>query len=352
MIAIQWHLAVDNERNLFMSQPSPQQQLGQMITGYWISQAIYVAAKLGIADLLKAGPKSADELAKVSGSQAKPLYRLLRALASIGIFVENCQRCFALTPLAECLRSDVPGSQRALAITAGEHHYHAWGELLYSVRTSKTGFDKVYGMPIFDYLSQHPEEAKAFDDTMVSVHGRETQAMLDAYDFAGIQILADLGGGNGSLLTAVLRKYPKMRGILYDLPGVATRAKANIEAAGLADRCQVIGGSFFESAPGGADAYLMRHIIHDWNDEQCVRILRNIHRAMGNDGTLLLVESVIPPGNEPFFGKLLDLTMLVIPGGQERTQEEYAALYQTAGYQLKRIVPTQAEVSVIEGRKV
>jgi hypothetical protein len=322
-----------------------------MVTGYWISQAISVAAKLGVADLLKDGPRPVDELARTTGSHPRSLFRLLRALASVGIFAADDRGRFGLTPLADCLRSDVPGSQRAMAITAGEEHYQAWGELLYSVRTGQTAFDKLYGLPIFDYLSKHPEQAKLFDETMVGVHGRETGAMLDAYDFSGIRVLADIGGGNGSLLTGVLGKHPALRGILFDLPGVTGRARSNIAAAGLEERCQVIGGSFFESVPTGADAYLLRHIIHDWDDERSALILRNVHRAMPGGGKLLLVESVIPPDNEPSFGKLLDLTMLVLPGGQERTREEYDKLYADSGFRLTRIVPTAAEVSVIEGEK-
>jgi hypothetical protein len=325
--------------------------MNRMLTGYWISQALYVAAKLGIADLLTPGPRSPEDLAQATKSHAPSLYRLLRALASVGVFAEDGQGRFSLTPLAECLRSDVPGSQRALAIMTGEEHYRAWGELLYSVQTGQAAFDKLYGMPVFDFLSRNPEQAKVFDAAMVGVHGRETAAMLDAYDFAGIATLADIGGGNGSLLTTVLKRHPAMRGILFDLPGVTERARGNLQAAGLADRCRVIGGNFFESAPAGADAYLMRHIIHDWDDEKATQILQNVHRVMGKEGRLLVVEGVIPPGNEPSFGKLLDLTMLVIPGGKERTEEEYRQLFAAGGFHLTRVVPTKAEVSVVEGKK-
>jgi hypothetical protein len=335
-----------------MQQPTPQQQISQMVTGYWLTQAVYVAAKLGLADRLRDGPRSADELAREAAAHAPSLYRLLRALASVGIFVEDGQHRFGLTPLADCLRSDVPGSQRALAIMAAEEHYAAYGALLYSVQTGRTAFEKVFGAPVFDFLAGHPEQARVFDQAMVSVHGRETGAMLDAYDFSGLGVLADVGGGNGSVLCAVLQKYPALRGILFDLPGVAERARAGIRAAGLAERCQVVGGNFFESVPGGADAYLMRHIIHDWDDERSTRILRNLHQAMGADGRLLVVEGVIPPGNEPAFGKLLDLTMLVIPGGKERTREEYQTLFRAGGFQLTRVVPTRAEVSVLEGKRV
>ncbi len=334
-----------------MQPPTPQQQLAGMITGYWVSQAVYVAAKLGLADRLADGPRTADDLARNTGTQPRPLYRLLRALASVGVFAEDAAHRFGLTPLADCLQSNVPGSQWAMAVMAGEEHYAAYGDLLSSVRTGRPAFETVYGQPVFDFLAEHPEQAALFDRAMVSVHGRETAAMLDAYDFSGVRVLADLGGGNGSVLTAVLGRHPALRGILFDLPGVAERARADIEAAGLAGRCQVVGGSFFESVPGGADAYLMRHIIHDWDDEHSARILRNVHRATGAGGRLLVVESVIPPGNEPAFAKLLDLTMLVIPGGQERTRAEYEALFQSGGFRLTRVVPTRADVSVIEGEK-
>ncbi len=334
-----------------MQPPTPQEQIARMLTGYWVTQALYVAAKLRVPDRLAPGPRTAEELAAASDAQPRPLYRLLRALASLGVFTEDEQHRFALTPLGNCLRSDVPGSQWAMAISDGEEHYRAYGELLHSVRTGQPGFNKLHGMGIFDYLSQHPEQARIFDETMVGVHGRETAAMLEAYAFAGIRVLADIGGGNGSTLIGILRHYPALRGILFDLPGVAERAHVNVAAAGLADRCDVQGGSFFESVPAGADAYMMRHIIHDWDEERCLRILRNVHHALPADGRLLVVESVLPPGNEPSFGKLLDLTMLVIPGGEERTREEYEALFRAAGFCITRVVPTRAEVCVIEGKK-
>jgi hypothetical protein len=331
---------------------SPQQRISQLLSGYWISQALYVVAKLRVPDLLKDGPKTADELALVTQSHSRSLYRLLRALASVGVFVEDDAGRFSSAPLANCLRSDLPGSQHALAIMLGEQQYQAFGQLLYSVQTGKMGFDKVFGVPIFDYLQEHPEQAKVFDLAMVGVHGRETAAMLDAYDLSDIGCLADIGGGNGSVLTAVLQKYPKLKGILFDLPGVVERAKANIEACGLTARCQVAPGNFFESVTPGADAYLMRHIIHDWDDAKALAILRHVHTAMKADGKLLVVESVIPPGNAPSFGKLLDLVMLVGPGGAERTETEFRKLYEAAGFRLTRIVPTKAEVCVIEGRKM
>jgi hypothetical protein len=335
-----------------MDEVSPQEEMDRLLTGYRLAQALFVAAKLGLADLLKAGSRTADALATATQAHPRSLYRLLRALASAGVFAEDDQHCFRLTPLAECLQSDAPGSQRAMAILVGEMLYPAWGELLYSVQTGKVAFDKIHGQPVFKYLAQHPEQARLFDEAMVGIHGRETAAMLDAYDFSGVRVLADIGGGNGSVLTAILRQFPAMRGILFDLPGVAERARANIKAAGLEGRCQVVGGDFFESVPAGADTFLLRHILHDWEDDEAMRILRSVHTAMGKGGRLLVVECVLLPGNEPSFGKLLDLAMLLIPGGRERTEEEYRILYEASRFSLTRIVPTKAAVSVIEGSKV
>jgi hypothetical protein len=328
--------------------PSPQAVMARLLTGYWISQALHVAAHLGIADLLKDGPQTVANLAKAAGAHERSLYRLLRALAGEGVFVEDEQGRFALTPLGDCLRSDVPNSQRSMAIMNGEEHYRCWGELLYSVQTGQTAFEKLYGQPIFAYLAAHPRQARIFDEGMVGVHGAETKAMLDAYDFRGIGTLADIGGGNGSLLATALQRHPSLRGLLFDRPDVIERARVNLKAAGLENRCTLMGGNFFETVPPGGDVYLMRHIIHDWNDEQCRTILRHCRKVVPPAGKLLLIESVIPPGNEPSFAKLLDLTMLAIPGGMERTEKEYRELLASAGFHLERVVPTAAHVDVIE----
>jgi len=322
-----------------------------MITGYWISQAIYAAAKFSIADHLKDGPKSVDELAEITSTDAGALYRLLRALASRGIFAEGESRQFSLTPLAEPLQRDVPGSKRALALMSGDEHFRAWAQIDYSIQTGSVAFEKVYGKPIFDYLGDKPDKAQIFDAAMVGIHGRESNAILDAYDFSDIDVIADIGGGNGSQIISILEKHPSLNGILFDLPHVIERARKQIESAGLSGRCAMATGSFFDAVPEGADAYIMRHIIHDWDDEKSLAILRNCHQAMSSDGKLLIVESVIPPGNEPFGGKFLDLVMLLIPGGKERTEDEYRALLGKAGFELARVVPTNAEVSVIEAKK-
>lgn len=334
-----------------MREPNPQDQIARMITGSWISQSIYVAAKLGIADRLGDGPRSAEELAQATGTHARSLYRLLRALASVGVFSETSAGQFTLTPLAETLRSDKPGSQWAMAVMMGEEHYHAWGDLLGSVRTGETAFDRIYGQPIFDYLSERPEQAKVFDAAMTAIHGRETQAMLDAYDLTGINVLADIGGGNGTNLIGILKRYPQIRGILFDLPHVVERARQNLEEAGLSGRCELVSGNFFDAIPVEADAYFLRHIIHDWNDEKSTLILRNIRRSMPKRAKLLVVEHVLPPGNEPSFGKLLDLNMLLLPGGLERTEDEFRQLYAGAGFRLNRIVTTQGDLCVVEGEQ-
>jgi hypothetical protein len=333
---------------------SPSGQIAQMLTGYWVSQMIYVAAKLDLAGLLKNGPRSADDLARDTSTHPRSLYRLLRGLASLGVFAEGEARQFSMTPPAEALLDGVPGSQRAMALMTGEEHYLSWSELLYCVQTGKIGFEKLYGMRPFDFLSTHPEQGAIFDAAMTSVHGKESPAALAAYDFSTIKLLVDVGGGNGSLISATLEKHPALRGILFDLAPVIERSVRNLERAGLSGRCQCMAGSFFESLPPGADAYMLRHIIHDWSDDESVHILRNCRQAIGTNpaGRVLVLETVIPPGNEPMFGKLLDLNMLVIPGGLERTEGEYRELFAAAGFRLSRIVPTETEISVIEGLPV
>jgi hypothetical protein len=323
--------------------------MSRMLSSYWTGRSLSVAAKLGLADLVKGGPRTAEDLAKETRTHAHSLYRLLRALASVGVFAEDEQGRFSLTPLANQLRSDVPQSQRSLAIMMGGELFLSWSELEHCIRTGQTGFERLFGKGVFDYLAEHSEEARIFDEAMVGVHGAESAAMCDAYDFAGFGTLVDVGGGNGSTILTVLQRTPSLQGILFDLPHVIERAKANVQAAGLSGRCRTEAGNFFESVSAGGDAYLLRHIIHDWYDERSLAILRNVRKVMPAAGKLLVVEGVIPPGNEPSVTKLLDLNMLVIPGGMERTEGEYRELYAKAGFSLTRIVPTRSEVSVIEG---
>jgi ubiquinone/menaquinone biosynthesis C-methylase UbiE len=331
-----------------MPEESPRDMLSRLISGYQASQAIYVAAKLEIADLLKAGPRSVDELAAATGAHAPSLYRMLRALAGMGIFAQDPERRFALTPPAETLCRDHPNSLHAFAVMMGEEHYHVWGDLYFTVETGQTAFDRIYGMPIFEYLSENPEKGRIFDAAMTGIHGRETQPLLHAYDFSGAAVIADIGGGNGSVLIALLKRYPEARGILFDLPPVIERSRKNLAAAGLDDRCEPAEGSFFEAVPPGADIYLLRHIIHDWDDEKSALILRNVRRAMKPESRVLILETILPPGNEPSPVKFLDLTMMLIPGGRERTEEEYLSLLDSADLRLARIVPTAGSISVIE----
>ncbi|MBE7557685.1 methyltransferase [bacterium] len=321
--------------------------LRQMIGGFWISQAIYVAAELGIADLLNGGPRCVEELAAQTHAHAGALYRLLRALASVGVFHEVGESRFALTPLAEGLSSDVEGSQRAFAVVMGAEIYQAWGNLHFCVETGGEAFQKTFGMECFRYFTEHPERGRIFDAAMTGVHGGETEPMLDAYDFSRFESVADVGGGNGLTLAGILQRHPGMTGVLFELPGVAEGARELLARLGLTDRCRIVEGDFFASVPPGCDAYLMRHVIHDWDDAKAEAILSNCRRAMGPEGRVLLVEHVIASGNAPSFGKWLDLMMLVV-GGRERTEEQYRRLLEGAGLRLARVVPTAAGVSVLE----
>ena len=323
------------------------QKLAGLISGYWMAQAVYVAAKLELADHLAKGARSSNELAQATRTHEPSLFRLLRALASVGVFREVAPRQFELTPPASLLRKDVPGSQWAMAVMMGEEHYAAWGELLYSVQTGAGALRKKFGLPIFDYLSQHREAAQIFDQAMTSIHGRETEPIIGSYDFAQFGQLVDIGGGNGTLLAALLARHTTVQGTLFDLPHVIDRARQHHADSPLGARLAFQSGDFFAAVPAGANAYLMRHIIHDWNDEQCTTILRNIAQVMAPGGKVLVVESVIQPGNEFDFGKWLDLTMLVIPEGKERTADEYRVLFAGAGLKLVEIVPTGSAVSIL-----
>lgn len=327
----------------------PQAQILQMATGFLISRALYVVAALNIADHLKEDGKNSEQLAKLTNSHAPSLYRVMRTLAGLGVFAEDENHRFGLTPLGATLRTDDPSRVRsAVLLFGGSVQWQAFAEFPHSVKTGETGVEKVFGMPLFDYLEGHPDEAALFNEAMIGIHGAEPAAVAAAYDFAGIHALVDVGGGTGNLLTTILGANPGLRGALYDLPHVAQEAARTIEAKGLKDRCRVLEGNFFESVPEGFDTYLLSHIIHDWDEDECVTILDNCRRAMNNRGRLLLIEMVIPPGNVPHPGKMLDLVMLAIPGGRERTEEEYAALFAKAGLELTRIVPTSSPVSVVE----
>jgi hypothetical protein len=333
-----------------MHELKPWQQLLQMITGYWTSRAIYVSAKLRIADHLKDGPRTAEELAAAAGVASGPLYRVLRALAGVGVFAQQADGRFRLNPLAEPLREGGPESLRALAVMFGEEHDRCWDDLFETVRAGETAFDRLYGRPYFAYLGVNPGQAEIFDAAMTGFTGRAMRAMLDAYDLSGVETLADVGGGLGTNLAAALARYPAMRGLLFDRPHVVARARPVLDAAGVADRCAVEGGDFFEAAPSGADAYLLGHILHDWDDARAGLILDNLRRAMPSWAKLLLVEYVLPEGDGASFAKLLDLNMMVMLGGRERTEAEYRKLFAAHGFRLTCVVPTAGDVSVVEAR--
>ncbi|MGB7921968.1 MAG: methyltransferase [Pyrinomonadaceae bacterium] len=333
-----------------MNTDTPQFQMLQMISGFWVSRAIHLAATLGLADKLHERPLDAAELAEATGTHAPSLYRLLRALASVGLLAEGDDKCFALTPLGATLRSNVPGSMRALAMSElGGVHYPAWGEAMHSIKTGETAFDQVFGMSCWDYLGQHPEQAEIFNQSMSELTALVEAAVLESYDFSSFDKIVDVGGGHASLISSILEKSQQAKGVLFDAPQVVEGARKKIEARGLAERCEVAGGDFFKAVPAGGDAYIMKHIIHDWNDKQSITILKHIRRAIKENGKLLLVEQVILPGNEPQLGKFSDLIMMVMVGGRERTEEEYRALFAAAGFKLTKLTPTQSPVSIIEG---
>ena len=330
-------------------QVPPSATLTEMILGYQRSQALYVAAKLGIADLLKEGPRSCEELAQATGTHARSLYRVLRYLASIGVFNEGKPAEFELTPLAIGLQTGVPGSQRAMAIMYGEEHYRAWGEILYSVRTGEPAFNHIFGQGVFAYLADHPEAAAVVNEGMTDVATQMAAAVVQAYDFSSYGTIVDVGGGYGTFLTALLQAHPQVRGILFDQPNVVAGAAKQIEASGLAGRCHTVAGDFFTAVPAGGDAYVLTRVIHDWDEAHSIAILKSCCRAMADHGTLLVIERMIPPGNTPSRSKLADLNMLVFTGDCERTEAEYRALFAAAGFTLRQIIHTQSPFSIIEG---
>lgn len=328
----------------------PPVRLMEMLFGFAASRAIGVVAELCIADLLKDGSKSAEELAQQTNVHARSLYRVLRACASIGIFSEDVNKRFSNTPLAEPLMSDHPASLKAFAIMiATDWQYQTWAELPYSVKTGKPAFDKVHGMSSFDYFWSNDKAGKEFNDAMTSNSAFTSAAVVDAYDFSSISKLVDVGGGHGFLLASILAKYSNVKGVVYDTPAVVAEARKLLDAHGVGERCETVSGDFFESVPAGADAYIMKYIIHDWNDEQCVSILSNCRNAMKKDGKVLVVEMVVPPGNEPSPAKFLDLQMLLYLPGCERTEAEYIALFDKAGLTFTRVVHTRSPFSIIEG---
>ena len=330
----------------------PSVQMLQIISGFWISRGVYAIAKLGIPDLLKDGPRAADELASATNTHPQSLFRVLRALASVGILTSENDR-FGLTPLSETLVTDAPGSLRWFAVSElGQEHYPAWGNLMQSIKTGEIAFDNVFGMDVWKYFSQNPEEAAIFNNSMSALTAVTNEAIAKLYDFSGFNTLVDVGGGHGGLITGILKSNPDLRGVLFDSPEVIEGARPKIEAHGLADRCETVSGDFFKAVPAGGDAYIMKWIIHDWDDQKAITILENCRIHMQPNSKLILVDCVVPEGDEPHFSKFIDLNMLVMTGGKERTEKEFAQLLNAAGFKLLRVIPTELPTCIVEAEPV
>jgi ubiquinone/menaquinone biosynthesis C-methylase UbiE len=329
-------------------EPPPPIALMQLITGFWVSAAVYVAAKLKLADHLDGGPMNIEELARCVEANPEALYRLLRALASVGVFSEVESRCFSLTPAAKYLRDGVPGSLRAFSMVGREIGWEPWGHLLHSIRSGETAFNHIHGMGYFEYLGKYPDAAELFDEAMSGFVTMNGLAVAEAYDFLQFSKIIDVGGGHGALISEILKRNPQAKGVLFDSHPVVEEARKSLRGSEVEDRCECISGDFFKSVPEGGDVYILSSIIHDWNDDKSQEILRNCHRAMDKESRLLLIEMIIPGGDSPFFGKFLDLNMLVNFGGKERTEKEYRTLLSNSNFQIVRIVPTKTPSSLIE----
>jgi hypothetical protein len=332
---------------------SPAGQLLHLITGYWISQAIGAAAQLGIADYLGRQGRPVDELAHVTACHAPSLYRLLRALASVGVFKESAPREFALTPMGALLKTGMLGNLRAFARLQGDAwHWRSWGAIEQSVRTGQPALLRESPEPqsCFDYLASHPESEALFSAAMSGYSAQVSDAVADAYDFTAARVVADIGGGHGELLALILARQAHLRGILFDRESVLQGAPEMLARNAVSERCAIIAGNFFDTVPAGADHYILSAILHDWDDERAAVLLRRVASRMSSDARVLIVENVIPPGNEAHPGKLIDLEMLLITGGRERTEAEFAALARSAGLKVEGIVPTAMPVSIIVAR--
>ena len=316
------------------------------MTGHIVASAVNIVARLGVSDKLAAGPRTAEDLARETGVNADALYRVMRALSSVGLYEEVSPRTFALTPAGGAL-CDGPIRWMALWI-AGEFNFHVYANAMHSVKTGESAVPATTGSAVFEHFARNPELSKVFNDAMTGFSAAVIPAVIEAYDFNGIDTLVDVAGGHGAVLTGILQKYPSMKGVLFDLDHVIEGAKPQIAAQGLSARVSTASGDFFKSVPSGGDAYIMKHIIHDWDDEKASTILENIRKVLPKGGRVILIESVIPAGNEPGLGKIIDLEMLVMPGGRERTEQEFRALFDRAGFRLARVVHTKSPLSVVE----
>jgi O-methyltransferase domain/Dimerisation domain len=330
---------------------APTVVLRRLVNGYQVTQAIHVAAALGIADLLGDGPRASDELAAQTGAHAPSLHRVLRALAGVGVLHEGADGRFALTPVGECLRSDASEPVGGWASYVGApSHWRSWGALLHAVRTGENAFRALHGTDVWEYRAQHPEEGAVFDRAMTAITLRANQHLLEAYDFSRLRSVVDVGGGHGALVAALLAAHPHMRGVVLDQPHVVERAPAVLEEAGVADRAEVVAGSFFDDVPAGADAYVLKAIVHDWEDAEALRILRRCRAAIPPHGVLLVVERDLGAPNEDPDAKLSDLNMMVGPGGRERTHDQFATLLAEGGFALRATMPTPIGLTVFEAQ--
>lgn len=328
---------------------SPVEMMFQMMSGFWVSRGLYVAAKLGIADFLKDGEKSIEELAKATETNSNALFRVLRMLATVGVFEQTGEDRFAQTPLSETLLSDSPFSLRAGVIAEmGEVHYDSWGNIMHSVKTGEIAFDHKFGMNVWQYFETDPEKAQNFNQWMVNSSAAVSQPIVEAYNFAKHQKIVDVGGGLGSMISAILQANPEVSGVLFDAPSVIEKAEDYLNKTGVAERCETIGGDFFEAVPTGGDLYYMRWIIHDWDDDLSIKILKNIRQVIPENGRLLLLEAVVPDDNQPHFSKFMDLIMMTMTGGCERTAKQYTELLEKAGFKVKNVIPTNSFMSIVE----
>jgi hypothetical protein len=331
------------------SQTPPDAALVQLVFGKCISMAISVVAKLRVADFLADGPQTVADLAVKTKTHGPSLYRLLRPLAAAGVFTEDVDGRFALTPMGEYLRTGVRGSLRGMADFFGsDWNWRPWGHMLETVQTGRAAFDSVFGESVFEYLGKHPDESAVFNEGMTGFTSNIAPAVAEAYNFAAFKTVVDVGGGHGVLLNTILQAHAGVNGIVFDSPHVVAGAESAIHQAGLTGRCRAVGGDFFKSVPAGGDAYLMKHIIHDWPDDRATTILRNCRMGVNPGGKLLLVELVIAPGNAADLGKVTDLEMLVIASGRERTEVEYRQLLAGAGWRLTRVLPTKSSTQIVE----
>lgn len=326
----------------------------EVITDYPRAQVVHVAAQLGLADLLADGPRHIEDLAAITGAHGPSLARVVRALVALGVMAEDADGRISLAPLGASLRTGVPGSVRDhVRFLAGEWFWRSWGDLLYSVRTGQPAFEHQFGVPVFEYWGQHPDAGAIHHAFFTAMARLTTAPLVAAYDYARFGTIVDVGGNIGPLIAAILAAHPSVRGILFDLPYVIAGADPILTEAGVGDRCKVVGGDFFASVPSGGDAYILKYIIHDWDDERAVAILTRCHEAMGRAGTLLLIEQVLPErltaGAAAWQSARLDLQMLVLTsGGRERTESEFRRLLADAGFELRRVIPTQSPFSILE----